>query len=370
MDNEQYYPAVFAFPNPFRLVVRPTDAWDLTLDDISFSKYDYVRLCRISASIDIGLPAPYCLHVGFNGCLMLPALDIFRDTQRALQEFNRLLGQMLLGGIYFEALEAVDIGFGRLYPTGYFRAQGLPESAAARFQQAITSKSAGPLDTMELFHPEKIDAHRYAKAVRRGREIFDAIPNLSPILLLRGVSSYVTNDWISCLTDLWVCIEQIIAGIWVSKVISEPEEPAIPGRREQLRDHRTWTLATRIELLFQKNLVSANLYSLLSIARRARNGLVHGASFPQRDDADAAVDALFRLISLAVTDYRSEEDLSAVLDEYRNLDPILRHRNRPTSFEDKDVIAWRPLPPIPGESSWGDREYEQVYPRGSDIQGP
>lgn len=44
MSEEKLVPILLGFYEPFRLVLRDTDTWDLTLDDINANEYDYVKL--------------------------------------------------------------------------------------------------------------------------------------------------------------------------------------------------------------------------------------------------------------------------------------------------------------------------------------
>ncbi len=78
-------PAFIASPLPFRLIKRtPKDSWNPTIEDINKHKYDYVRLHRVSGTIDIGLQKPYTLAVTFDGSFILPAIKKYEEIQLLL----------------------------------------------------------------------------------------------------------------------------------------------------------------------------------------------------------------------------------------------------------------------------------------------
>ena len=95
----RHVPIIIGNCAPFRLVMRKEDVWNPTLEQINNRKYDYVKLCRISMFLDIGI-APYSLAIGFDGSLILPAIEEFRNRDNAVNKLNEVLGVLLLGGIY------------------------------------------------------------------------------------------------------------------------------------------------------------------------------------------------------------------------------------------------------------------------------
>lgn len=106
---------------PIKLFAKDgRDKWNPSLEQINKGSYDYLKLNRVSGFID-GNVAPYAMLVGFDGTLALPALPEFTEHGKALKIFNRVLLEMLLGGIYTEAAAPADIFQGVLYKTGYVR---------------------------------------------------------------------------------------------------------------------------------------------------------------------------------------------------------------------------------------------------------
>jgi hypothetical protein len=117
-------PVITANFNPLRFVVRSDkDIWEPTLEQINGRSYDYVKLHRLSTYFDAGI-APYSLGVCFDGTLVLPAIARFRDRNSALAQFNRTLSELLLGGVYCEAVSPDDVGYGSTSFTAYTKIHG------------------------------------------------------------------------------------------------------------------------------------------------------------------------------------------------------------------------------------------------------
>lgn len=54
-EETKHVPVIIGNYAPFRLVLRDTDTWSPTLEQINSREYDYVKLCRLSCFIDIGI---------------------------------------------------------------------------------------------------------------------------------------------------------------------------------------------------------------------------------------------------------------------------------------------------------------------------
>lgn len=364
MTESKRAPAILAFTNPFRLVFHdPSDRWTATVEDINNKTYDYVKLHRLSASLDIGLPMPFCMHIGFDGSLLLPKIEQFWPVEKAVLAFNQILGYILVGGIYFSPVDSTDIDQALLYTTGYFRPFGVASSFDAQIRMTLQGKIASPLHSILLYQPKYIFANDILRAYQEGKAICGKIPSLSADFLVHGVSTFVSHDWAASLSHLWISAEQVIEFLWIKNILDSDvlSVANIPGRRDFLKDHRTWTTSARLEMLFQKGVISIDTYRLLSVARKARNDLVHSGKLPERAGSWAALEAVFQLIaSIASPD--NTKYFSKLLNDYQSLDPIERHYTPPRSIpvEEVDALWMGPLPPIPGEAEWGDQPYEKV----------
>jgi hypothetical protein len=341
------------------------DDWSTSLTEINRLEYNYVKLHRLSASFDIDLPPPYCLHMGFNGALILPALQELHPLEKSVELFNKFIGKLILGGVYYDSVRPYEIDKGILYETGYFRGFGISHDPFARIQAALQTKTAGPLHTGDLLYPMFIKSSELHRAYNKGKKVTESINNLSVDLLLKGVSAFVGHSWPEALSNLWICLEQIISQLWNTEFILKTNhaKPEIRGRKEFLKDDRTWTTSTKVEMLFNKQLVDAEIYALLNRARKARNDLIHKGTTPRMVDVEAAFDAIFKLISLIA--YGSSNHMDLISSKYKQIDPIKKREiivhETPIPVDEMKGAWLGPLPPIPGEKEWGKKKYEKVY---------
>jgi hypothetical protein len=333
--------------------------WAASLEDINRHNYDYVKLSRISISVDIGLPSPLCMLVGFDGSLLLPSVSQFESLHSCVEQFNRVLGWAVLGGIFFRAIDHTDVSKAIFYPTGYYRMLEPPQSHSGRVRYLLKSKLATPLDTILLLEPEKLSAHTLSVAIKKGQE-FNSISTLSPDFLLRGLSDFRDANWSDAVSHLWIVIEQVLSFLWDGHVLHEVQANPVPGRQNLLRDQRAWTSALRIEVLFQAGLIDSQTYGYLQVARKARNRLAHEGARCKPEDGNAAVDAVFRLVSLAK--YSDSEVLVAISQNLKQT-PAHGWKEYSDRFASGEVKYWlnRRIPPIPGEKECGDQSFENPY---------
>ena len=357
MDNK-HTPIIIGNCKPFRIIERDTDNWQPTLKQINSKEYDYVKLSRMSTFLDIGI-RPFSLGIGFDGSLILPAIQDFTNKENALEKFNETLGILLLGGIYSESVQPDNISYGTLFHDGYIKIHGGSSGLVAGFHKAIRNKFVGEMDVIKLFNPQSIKIEELEKSYKNGREIFDKIEGLSPSLLLDGTSHFVRNQWAESLIFLWTSIEQLINQIWKVEIIDKEIDDLIEGRKSFLKDFRTWTTSTRIETLFQKEYIPIEVYKFLNSARKVRNDFIHNGKQLNKEKVENGLIGLFKLISLIVSNYKSTKDLDDALK-------IIQRNQRGELFpkrktlEKEDVSHWIAIPPIPGDSNWGDKEYEII----------
>lgn len=358
MNDKNHIPIVIGNCLPFRIIERDTDDWKPTLEEINSREYDYVKLNRMSTFIDIGI-APFSLGIGFDGSLVLPATEDFSTKENALNKFNQTLGILLLGGIYSESVQPDNISYGTLFFDGYIKIHGGSSGLVAGFHKSIRSKLVGTMDSIKLLEPKSIKTIELEKAYKAGKSIIDKLPNLSPNMLLDGTSHYVRNQWSESLIFLWTSIEQLINQIWESKIINDKIDGVIEGRTNFLKDYRTWTTSARIETLFQKEFIPLEVYKLLNLARKTRNDFIHNGKPLNKEKVENALNGLFELISLITTDYKSTEKLDETLE-------VIKQNQRgdlfpkKTRLEKDEVTHWLETPPIPGDSHWGEKEYEII----------
>lgn len=360
--EREHVPVVIGNCAPFRLILRETDTWSPTIEQINSREYDYVKLCRLSCFIDIGI-RPFSLGISFDGSLVLPASPDLSTRESALNKFNETLGILLLGGIYSEAVQPTDISFGKLFFDGYIKIRpfGKEYGREALFHQSIQTKCVGDLDAIKLLHPQVISKAEIEEAYKKGKIYFSKIDKLSPSLLLNGTSHYVKHQWGESIVFLWTSIEQVVNIIWSKEIVENnfDNDSLIEGRNKFLKDFRIWTTSTKIELLYQKGFIKNEQYKLLNKARKSRNDFAHNGKELTQENAKYALDSLFSLISLVISSYQSPELLNETLEMiYRNQRGDLIPKK--TTLSIKGAAYWLPLPPLPGDQNWGDKEYEVI----------
>ncbi|MEO3691000.1 hypothetical protein [Roseateles paludis] len=349
-------PIITANYRPLRFVARgPLDQWAPTLEEINSREYDYVKLHRMSTYVDVGI-APYSMGVCFDGTLVLPATPALRERESSLALFNRTLAELLVGGIYCEAVTPDDVGYGSLSFTGYVRMHGGAGGDAATFHRAARSKHIGTLDVISLLNPESIAVDDLQASVARGRELLQRLGEIPREQLLYGATFYVRKQWAESLINIWTTTERLVEIAWQKYVVVAFGKPS-KGRRAFLDDHRTWPVSAKLEVLLQKGMLPVSVLDTLDRVRKARNDFAHRGAMPDHAVATSALDGCFQLASLCASNFTSTTEFSEVTS-------LIQARCKPrlypekTKFSESEVSHWLPLPPLPGDKEWGDKPFE------------
>lgn len=354
MEKENFIPIVIGNCAPFRLVLRDTDKWSPTLNEINTLSYDYVKLNRNSTNVDIGI-RPFSLIIGFDGSLILPYMPPYNKKETAVNLFNRFLGELLLGGIFSEAVIPDNVSFGHMIVEGYNYIDGGFNGLISNFHQSIRLREVSNLDAIKLLEPITITSEELTNCYVKGHNIFSRLNHMSPNILLEGVSNYVSSNWAQSLILLWTAIEQLINQIWEEKVISLDISKK---RREFLSDFRTWTSAAKIETLLLTGCINKETYEKLNTSRKTRNDFMHRTDNIRKESVEVSLDSLFQLISLIDSEY-------ARIDLHNDILSMINNHQRGsldehTKADNKEVKYWKYLPPLPGHSSWGDKPFEII----------
>lgn len=163
--------------------------------------------------------------------------------------------------------------------------------------------------------------------------------------LLKGATGLARRDWGTALINLWIVNEQLLEALWTREVV-EPTcaLDSSKARKVQLNDNRTWTTATRIEMLHQKGLFDRETLTALSKARKARNDLAHRGEHPSEGDANACYSGLRSLISVMLAD-DTLPLLRLDLADHALSDPFT-----PPKHEGRiEPEFWMAVPKLPGE---------------------
>lgn len=360
--RENSLPVVTGNYAPFRLVMREEDAWAPSLEDISSKTYDYVKLHRSSMGVPVGIE-PFSMLVCFDGTFVLPAIETFRKKENALELFNRVLAEILLGGIYVDAMSPDDLGLGSVTFDGYCRMRGGSRGNISSLHSNLRTTYAGIWDSMILLHPRTILVNELQETIIRGRSRMKSIGPLSPDTLLYGSTFYTHHQWAESLIHLWTTAEQIIGMMWREHLINGRTVNGLAkkNRKQFLEDTRTWTSSARIEVLFQKEILPDSTCVQLDVARKARNEFVHTGKRPSSDAARAALEALFQLASLRATGNQEVDHFKEIVGLITEQSKFFIDWEQPKdSLSIEEVKYWMPLPPIPGDSHWGDKPYEVI----------
>jgi hypothetical protein len=298
------------------------------------------------------------MGICFDGTLILPATPELREPRKALMLFNRTLSELLLGGVYCEAVQPDDLGYGTLTFHGYTRIEGGGYGASASLHKAARTKHIGTLDVIRLLDPEIITKDEIDRAFSAGRELLRELTEIPREQLLHAVTYYVKGQWAESLIHAWTTTERIIEIAWQNHVCNADLAPS-KKRKEFLRDHRTWTSSAKLEVLLQKGLLKIETYEKLDLARKARNQFAHNGIGPSQTEALEALRGGLELGSLCASGFQDATRFSHVIDvaTSRCRAELYPKKSR---FESSEASHWLPLPPIPGYKEWGDLPFELI----------
>lgn len=359
--NKNQNPILIANFKPFRLISRDkTDQWSPTLDEINTSTYDYVKLHRVSKFFDANLPKPMPACFGFDGSLIFPFIEEFKNVNLVVEETNRILASIFIGGIYVESISPLDISRGTMNIPGYYR-HSSTHSCNSSFHHAIGERDAGSLASIKLLNPEIITANDIISAYKAGYKVLSKLPTLSPSLFIGSFTYYKNHQLREALAHAWISIEQILEFIWKIVIIENSKDNKfnIPKRKKFLESQQ-WNSSHKIEMLFQRELIDEKLYSSLSKARFARNNFIHKGITPSYEEAYSALLSIIILIEVAsklnkidfapnkLTQYLPNKTKSCIPQTY------ISHKKTNHIL---NVQYWRNIQVIPGDEKWvGDYE--------------
>lgn len=352
-------PILIANPRPFRLALRtPDDSWSPSIEQINSASYDYVKLHRATKFFDAEIAPPFPLCVGFDGSFILPAVPEYQTIDATLDEFNRIFASILVGGIYIESIEPEDLSQGEMTEYGYFR-HTITRGGNGDLHKSLGNRDAGSANAIVLMNPPTILAAELEAAYREGALVLKVLDNVSPSLLVTGFTYFLKGQTRESLSHAWICVEQILDQMWRVRVIEEVKSSQI-AKRKKFLESQQWSAAHKIELMYQKGLISENVYEKLTCARDARNHFIHRGSSPSYDEAKVALDGLIDLMKSS----SDHADLSFK-------DERMRSYLKPTSTGTPHTMVatagkvdwakslyWKAIPAIPGEEKW-EGEFER-----------
>lgn len=238
--------------------------------------WDYVALHEVVGGVEVGLHPPYHMVIARDGALALPPLPELKSDQVVVEYFSRYLAALLLGGVYCEAINCDGLDLGCTINWRYVRSNGGGASEANRFHKHIRYQTASALESIHLHKPRCIQLSELVAAMQTGQATLKLLEPMSGEYLLKGATAFSRRDWGSALANFWIVTEQLLEALWTREIIKPARALASSkARMDQLSDNRTWTTATRIEMLCQKHIIDVSTLKALSKARKARNELAH-----------------------------------------------------------------------------------------------
>ena len=336
---------------PFRtFVLDDADAYACELEQINQRTFDRLKLCRSTMALDVGFEHPAILT--YTGALLYPRVQGL-SAQALLDATNRLIMQLMFGGITLNAVSEADLGTGWIYDTGYFLAAGNSNSDASAFLTALQHGDVSGLEAIRLFRPPQSTAAEVRQAQLVGRQTVDRLQGLNPSIMLDGLTAFRQRRWAPALVFLWSTIEALLDRVWTDQIA--PPIDAVENRQSFITGN-AWQAAHKSELIFQKGLITAELYSQLNGVRGARNRLSHRGSTPDQRICEAAVRSAFTLSAAVVSDYQEPARFDPLAEAF-----LGAHR-RPDVIA--EPVAWRELPGVPGNREWG----QQDFPRHPELE--
>ncbi len=351
---------LMTYLSPFRIVEADdaTAPWSATIDEINSGNWDYVGLHEVVSGLDVGLDHPYHMVVCRDGGLVLPPLPELQDDSAAVQFFNKCLCGLLLGGVYCESINPDGLDLGSIIDWKYVRSHHTGMAAPNRFHRSIRQQTASAFDSIQLDEPRIVRFGELYSAMQVGLQALHKLEPLRGEYLLKGATGLARRDFGTALSNLWIATEQLLEALWHREIV-EPTRltDRSKSRREQLNDTRTWSAATRIEMLFQKGIIDLPTLSALSAARKARNDLSHQGEPPSEAAATSSLQGVRNLIKVVLPD-SSIPFLRMDLADHALSDPF-----KPREFsEPLKSKYWRAILKLPGEK---ELEREEAQARRS-----
>lgn len=346
-------PVIVAATSPFlNIVLDEDDKLNATLEQVNDNTYDRLKICRTTMALDGGIEAManMAVIVSYTGAFLFPRMKGI-GKQEVIDCTNRLLLQLMFGGIRLDAVSPDDVGFGRLYGTGYFLAAGGASGANFRFLTALQHQAASTFDTIQLIESPHYTKAQVHEAIVAGKPVALAIPEIHPTMFLNGITHYRQYQLASALVFLWSTAESLIGKLWSDKVI--PKGAGITGRKNFVESN-SWQAAYKVEVLFQIGAISPKLYSTLNEARDARNKLAHRGTTPSLEACEKALEGTFALISIITSDGLDEGKFKQLVGTLSAV-----HKPRTGKIEPQ---FWREIPAVPGDEKWGDTPFPR-YPQ-------
>lgn len=274
-----YNPAWMVHLRPYTVVHRDVSSGlNITIDQINTNSYDGEKLADVVASLNLGNASGIPALVSYDGSIAIPQCEDYPTKADGVSKLNEVLCCLLLGGIHAEVLHSKDLVVGALHEK--IRLFAYTPSLHSYLRLGWT---ALPERLEPLMHPRVLMVDDINSAYNQGRQVVQAISNLSPIFLMSGYTAMVYRNNNDALNNLWITVEQLTEYLWVERY--EKNKHNFPARVARchtkvsaaIRSDQIWARQRQLRLA---RIISKDCHKALGQARIKRNALVHQGIVP------------------------------------------------------------------------------------------
>jgi hypothetical protein len=292
------------------------DPWQYDLTQVMAGTYDSHLLARISASLPSVHPN-LPVFISFGGVVALAKSRHLSTRTDAAHEFNRIIGHLVLGGVFFHAVRPGNVMNGFVGAEGWITLHGRNSDAALRER----NWEVPPLIASGLHFAGRVQDFDLHRAYALGEEVHSTLEGFPVHVLSTALTSLWQEDFESALLSFWTCIEHLLIRAWKLEFLAAPFK-VHPALEERLRLDRMGA-GEMVEMLRSAGRIDASQFGRLTEVRTARNDLAHASVRPTAKVVKRSATLLFDLAGLQV---RSD----VVVRHWRSLlDEVFGHLNPP-----------------------------------------
>lgn len=144
----------------------------------------------------------------------------------------------------------------------------------------------------------------------KGKEILNKL-NMNLEQILFGATFYTERNFSESLIHFWTVFERMLEKVWIENIVNQEEGKQ---RKEFLKDSRTWTAATKLEVLYQKGIINKDFRISIDEARKARNKLAHEGIEPKIELLESLIKNVFQFLSYILSNFSNKDDFQYLVD--------------------------------------------------------
>lgn len=302
---------------PYKLITKDGEQpFSLSLDQINNWDSEYTKvLGKIIGKIDIGIK-PYDLLITGDGTLILPSVEKYDSINKVLPIFNEFLVCVFLGGEYCKAIGAHDVSHSLVHKENLeLILTSIPRGHISKYHTMARSPWFSETERIVFLEPKSIYLSDLKERYEKGKEILNKL-NMNLEQILFGATFYTERNFSESLIHFWTVFERMLEKVWMEYVVNQEEGQ----RKEFLKDGRTWTAATKLEVLYQKGIIDKNFRISIDEARKARNKLAHEGVEPKIELLESLIKNVFQFLSDILSDFKNKDSFQYLVDLIINPD--------------------------------------------------